>query len=150
TFSGVSANTGVGTDDTGDLLTNLQGASTTKLIAKAQNFVQGNSNSTQQAQSQVPGFQAAAAIAIDEENNSATATIAQGALARAAGNLTVDAVVNNRPSVLASSGDNAPADDNAPPPATQTEFAGSLAVAIGTYSNTATSLIDAGATVDAG
>jgi hypothetical protein len=59
-FSGVNAQAGVGTDDTGDLLTNLQGAATTAALNKVQSFVSSNSNNQQQAgqktQGQAPSF----------------------------------------------------------------------------------------------
>jgi hypothetical protein len=146
-FSGVSANTGVGTDDSGDEIVNMQGVATQKLIGLAKNLVGINSNNTQKTQSQAPGFQAAAAVPIDVENNVATATIGAGAVVHVVGNLTVDANMNDRPNVVASSGVNKPSSSGS---AGSTTFEGSVAVAIGIYTNTATALIDAGATVDAG
>ncbi|HEV8062517.1 MAG TPA: hypothetical protein VGP68_21740, partial [Gemmataceae bacterium] len=152
-FSGVNAQAGVGTDDTADLLTNLQGAATTAALNKIQSFVSSNSNSQQQAgqqtQGQAPKFQAGAGVAIDDEINNCTATISPGTVLRDAGNVAVDANINDRPNVTSSSSIDQPTNPNNSPMGTTT-FSGSVSVALGFYTNNAQSYIGAGATVDAG
>ncbi len=153
-FAGVVAAAGVGTDDTGDLLINLQGAATTKVIGLVQQLVAKESSSQQQAgqqtQGQAPAFQAAASVAIDMEVNTATASVAPGATLEDAGNVVVDANINDRPVVLASSGVAQPKSTTKSSGASSTKFDGSVAIALGFYTNTATATIAAGARVDAG
>ncbi|MGA2257028.1 MAG: hypothetical protein ABSG53_20440, partial [Thermoguttaceae bacterium] len=151
-FTGVAVNIGVGTDDSGDLLNNLQGATTTlllnqaKMLASANQFPKGVDVVNQ---SQAPVFQAAAGTAIDMENNTATAAIGAGDCVHVKGNLTVDANTNDRPGVIASSGIGQPA-NQLPPIFGSSEFDGSVAVALGFYTNTVTATIDTGASVDVG
>jgi hypothetical protein len=154
-FSGVGAAAGVGSDDTGDLLLNLQGALTTTLLNKVGSLVSSKANSQQQdgqqSQGQAPSFQAAAAAAVDVELNTATATVGPGAVLEAAGNITVDSNVNDSPGVTAYSSISQPSTGNTGSQTSDpTKFDGSVAVAVGEYTNTANSSIGAGATVDAG
>ncbi len=149
-FTGVAVNTGVGNDDTGDLLLNMQGAATTYVLGQAQKLfgstASSNSPSSGPAKDSTPSFQAAAAVAIDVEDNAATATIGANNAVKVGGNLIVDANMNNRPNVIASSGIAQPEGSGG---GNSSEFNGSAAVAIGSYTNTATSNIGAGAAVDA-
>ena len=150
-FTGVAVNVGVGTDDTGDLINNMQGPVTQALLSKvASLFNKTQTDNTPQqgpAAGSTPPFQAAAATAIDSETNVATATIGPGASVQVAGNLSVDANLNDRPNVIASSGVSSPSDSGG---GGGTEFDGSVAVALGFYTNTANATIDNGASVDAG
>ena len=151
-FSGVAVNVGVGTDDSGDLLDNLQGTTTTLLLNQAMMLVslsQFPNGVDVVNPSQAPVFQAAAGVAIDMEDNTASAAIGAGDVVHVAGNLSVDANTNDRPGVLASSGISQPA-NQLPPIFGSSEFDGSVAVALAFYSNTATATIDAGASVDVG
>jgi len=148
-YTGVSVNAGVGNDDLGDLIANMQGPATTNLISNVTSWVAGQSAAEQQAQPASPTFQLSAATAIDLEYNKASATIGPGAKVQAAGNLTVDASINDRPNVLAQSGIQKP-DQPQNPPANSTSLDGSAAAAFGLYNNTATAAIDAGAAADAG
>ena len=147
----IAVNTGVGTDDSGDLLNNLQGATTQALINAATQFYQQTVTNTTPpngpAKGQAPVFQAAAALAIDKEDNTATAGIGAGTAVRVSGNLTVDANTNDRPNVIASSGISEPTNNGG---GGGTEFDGSVAVALGFYTNTATATIDTDASVDVG
>ncbi len=153
-FAAVTAAAGVGTDDTGDLLTNMQGALTTTVLGQVKSLVSKNSSDQQQAgektAGQAPSFQAAGAVSIDVEVNNSTATITPNSVVHVTGNLTVDANVNDRPGVLAFSGISQPANPKGGTTTGTTTFAGSVAVAIGLYTDTAKSYIDSGATVDAG
>ena len=155
-FSGVTATAGVGTDDTGDLILNLQGALTTTVLGKLGAFVTSKStfiaSLAKKLESEpggTPSFQAAAAVAVDMEDNSSTATISPHAVVRATGNIAVDGNINDRPGVSASSTVAQPTNPNNTGTGT-TAFDGSVAVAVGLYTNTAKSYIDTGAAVDAG
>ena len=155
-FSGVSAVSGVGTDDTGDLILNEQGALTTAVLGKVSAFVTSKSTLAakvvklfQSDPGGTPTFQAGAAVAVDMEDNTSTATISPNAVVRAARNITVDGNINDRPDVFSSSSVAQPTNpDNIGPGSTA--FDGSVAVAVGLYTNTAKSYIDTGAAVDAG
>ena len=154
-FTGVAVNTGVGTDDSGDLLTNLQGATTSTVLGKVGSFVTNLLpflKSKSGPATNIPfNAQATAAVAIDAETNIATASIGPGALIRVAGNLNLDANTNDRPNVLASSGVNQPSSGTGSGGTTSNfDFDGSAALAYGDYTNTATSTISSGAIVDVG
>ncbi|HEV3085369.1 MAG TPA: hypothetical protein VGY66_36785, partial [Gemmataceae bacterium] len=150
---GVSVAAGVGTDDTGSPFTNQQSDLSSQLWAALKKLVGAQSDKAQasspQAANQAPSFQAAAAVAVDMEVNTSTASVGANAIVRATGNVTVDANTNDRPGVLAGSGISTPPPSSGSTPSS-TEFSGSVAVAIGLYSNTATADIDSTATVDAG
>ena len=155
-FSGVSAVSGVGTDDTGDLILNEQGALTTLVLGKVSTFVTNKSTLAakvvklfQSDPGGTPSFQAGAAVAVDMEDNTSTATISPNAVVRATGNVTVDGNINDRPDVFSSSSVAQPTNPNNIGPGS-TAFDGSVAVAVGLYTNTAKSYIDTGAAVDAG
>jgi hypothetical protein len=153
TFAGVTSAAGVGNNDSGDLLINLQGATTTAVLDKLKTLVTKKSNNQQQpgqqSQGQAPKFEAGAAFSVDVEDNFATARVGPGAILKAGGDVTVDAMMNDRPAVVATS------DVEAPPNPTggtadPTKFNGSVAVAIAIYNTTANAYIGANATVDAG
>ena len=87
------------------------------------------------------------------EVNSVTArigdkTAAEPATVYVGGNLTIDAHIDDRPNVIVGSSVMVPTTSTTP--ASQNTFAGSVAVAIGLYTNTATAFIEAGSAVDAG
>ena len=135
----------MGNDDSGDLLNNLQSSTFNQLVlSKVKSLVSTEASDKAKTESKAPAFQAAAAVAIDKEDNTATADIGPGALVRATRNLTVDATLNDRPNVVAQSGLQEPQGGEQPGSGTTT-FSGSVAVALGFYSNTATSTIGAGA-----
>ena len=149
-LTGVAVNAGVGTSDTGNLINNAQGgamaATVTPLISKISSLLGSQSAPTA---AQVPAVQAAASVAIDVETNTATASIGANAALSVLGDLTVDANTNDRPNVIASSGisQSGPNQSSSVGP---TEFAGSFAVAIGQYTNTANAFIDSNATANSG
>ena len=114
-FGGVAAASGVGTDDVGDLLTNVQGALENQALTAAESLVKtfaGDADDTDaQTETQAPNFQAAGAVAIDLENNTATAFVAPdailedpGSATANTGTLTIDANINDRPAIVASGG----------------------------------------------
>jgi hypothetical protein len=158
-FAGVAADAGVNTSTTGDFLTDQQNALVTTLIGKVSNLVKAASDAQQQVgqvtQGETSKFQLAAAVADDYETNNVTARIGDSttptpAVVKDAGNLTVDARIDDRPVVIAGSNTNGSTNPPATPSPDPTKFSGSVAVALGTYNNTATSFINTGSVVDAG
>jgi hypothetical protein len=153
TFGGVAATTGVGQDDSGDVITVMQGTSTTSLLGKLQSLVNeqltNQQKSGQQTQGQAPVYKAAGSLAVDMESNTATASIGPTGVVRAVGSLVVDANMHDRPSVIASANVAPPRIGGVGKPTT-TEFAGSVAAVFGFYTNIATATISSGATADAG
>ena len=154
-FTGVAVNTGVGTDDSGDLLTNLQGATTSTVLGQVGSFVTNLLpflKSKSGPATNIPfNAQATAAVAIDVETNTASASIGTDALMRVAGNLSLDANTNDRPNVLASSGVSQPSSGTGSGGTNSNfDFDGSAALAYGDYTNTATSTISSAAVVESG
>ena len=149
-LTGVAVNAGVGTNDTGNLINNAQGVLMTKYISPIlTNIKKAIGLYHAPSAAQVPSIQAAAAVALDFETNTATASVGSSAVVDVVGDLTVDANTNDRPNVLASSGVNQPSPATSSS-ASPTEFAASVAVAIGQYTNNATAFIDSGASVNSG
>jgi len=145
-YGGVSVVAGVGTDDTGNILSNEQSFLFSQLKNKLTNSW---SSANEDLVNRIAGLSAAAAVAYDDEVNQCTATIGSSAIVTATGNVTVDAAVNDRLGVVAGSSVSVPPVSDSTP-LNPSDFAGSVAVAIGQYSNTAIAFIDSGATVDAG
>ena len=173
--SGVSASAGVGTDSKGDLLDDTKSSITSTLKAGAESkfpvlktiqdkatekvtdFLKKNDTLKKLIDSPASNkYDVGAAVAVVVDNNSATARIGDGntsdgslgADVEADGNITVNAKLENRPDVTASSSiTNESAKEELAD--TAASFGGSVAVAVGIYSNDADAYISGDAEVDA-
>jgi len=155
-FAGVEASSSASQESTGDAISDLQEAFVTTLTTQVKSLLGLKATSAQTAApsttNQVNTFSIGAAVAIDDEENNTTARIgdetAMPAVVEVQGTASVDANVNDRPNVIADSSSQGSAGNQAAP--TGTQFAGSVAVAVGLYTNNATSFIGSNSSVDAG
>ena len=150
-LGGVAVTANSGTSSTGNLLTDAQKVLTDMLTTKLN--LLGASQSA--SQPQAPQFSFALAVGVDMEVNDVTARIGdktaiQPATVEVGGNLTIDAHINDRPNLIVSSAANGPDESSNSNSNTRIGFAGSVAVALGFYTNTSTAFIEANSTVDAG
>ena len=152
----MEAAAGASSATTGDLYTDAQMAAIANVISLLTPYITQQAANTQQAapqtMNQVNSYSIGAATAVDYESNTTTARIgdptsATPAVVQVMGNISVDANVSDTPVVIAMAGSSGDTGTGQMP--TSTQFAGSVAVAIGVYNNTAASFIAANASVDA-
>ncbi len=165
-FSGVHAAAGVNTDSNGDLLDDtmsagvgkLMGPVKTKFINPAVDKIKSKLGFAQV--SEAMGFDVGAAVAVVIDNNLAEARIGDGAnrvnpggddFVRVEGSIDIHARTKNVPDITARSSMQKPPTESLPRESlpNKTKFGGSVALAFGTYDNTARAFVNDGAVVDA-
>ena len=163
TSSGVSASAGVGKNDTGDVLDDQTQRATGAIFAKLGGAFKSlikkdvDSESKGTKDSSFNGFDFGAAVAIIDDKNTVTARIGDGSVTanradiEAGGDINVVSNLQDRPKSSASSnvknetGSNKTAEGKA---TSKAKFGGSISTIVGSYSNTARSLISGDANVD--
>ncbi|MEM6446315.1 MAG: hypothetical protein AAF704_07085, partial [Cyanobacteria bacterium P01_D01_bin.123] len=153
--TGVAAAAGVNTDSTGNLLDDTYYATISKVSGKVGSLLSSKSgdSATEDGKGQTSSFDAAAAVAVVNDVNNATARIGDDAAVDAQDEIEVKASIDNRPDVTASSSIDETTQEVDPDETADqqgSKFAGSAAVAVGDYTNNAEAYIGDNAEVDAG
>ncbi|MBC2721360.1 MAG: hypothetical protein HGJ97_01595, partial [Desulfosporosinus sp.] len=159
--TGVVASAGTNTNSSGDLLEDTKAA----ITGKVKTFLKDNvkplvskksSQANQQTQGQTTSFELAASVAVYNDTNKVTSRIGAGLLPNAVkskGSITANARAESQPYLMATASVSEPADSQEPEGSGSTDegtkFAGSAAVAIGTFTNDVTAFIAKEAAVDA-